>query len=66
MVSTYIIRYVMQVVICAAHQHKRKNKELHQLAPRSFTINREQYVKYQFADPFIAHAGKKIAKPATW
>jgi uncharacterized LabA/DUF88 family protein len=37
--------------IIFAFPYKRKNKELSQLAPGSFKIKSEQYVKNQFSDP---------------
>lgn len=44
----------------------RKNKELAQLAPGSFTIKPKHYVKYQFADPYHLSGGKTISKPISW
>lgn len=49
-----------------AFPYKRKNKELLHLAPRSFSINKDQYRKFQLPNPCITSAGKRIHKPATW
>jgi len=44
----------------------RKNKELQQLAPRSFKFSRLSYVNNQFADPYVTTDGRSIAKPLAW
>ena len=45
--------------------YKRKNKELLKTAPDSFSINKKQYLKYQF--PEIIHtASEVIPRPETW
>lgn len=46
--------------------YKRKNKELAKLAPRSFEIRKEQYAKYQLANPFTCQDGIQITKPQNW
>jgi len=52
--------------IVFAFPYKRKNKELMQLCPGSFTINKKQYVNHQFPNPFRTKNGKEIAKPLSW
>jgi uncharacterized LabA/DUF88 family protein len=49
-----------------AFPYKRKNQELAKLAPGSFEINKEQYVKYQLPDPYVLPDGSKIFKPSKW
>jgi uncharacterized LabA/DUF88 family protein len=44
----------------------RKNKELQQLAPRSFKISLEAYRSHQFTNPFVCQDGTSITKPAGW
>jgi hypothetical protein len=46
--------------------YRRKNKELAKITGKSFYINKEQYIKYQF--PKIIHLpeGKKLIKPLNW
>jgi len=44
----------------------RKNKELSQLAPGSFTLKPKQYAKYQFPDPYELSNGTLINKPQSW
>jgi uncharacterized LabA/DUF88 family protein len=52
--------------IVFAFPYKRKNRELAKLSTTSFHIGKNNYVKHQFADPFILPNGKKIHKPSTW
>ncbi len=52
--------------ILFAFPYGRKNRELAQLAPRSFQFSKESYRRHQFPDPFITSAGKKISKPSKW
>jgi len=52
--------------ILFAFPYKRMNRELSKLAPGSFKINRKQYVRHQFPDPFILSNGTKIRKPSKW
>lgn len=52
--------------IVFAFPYKRKNKELMQLCPGSFTINKKQYVNHQFPNPFKSKSGKEISKPSGW
>lgn len=49
-----------------AFPYKRKNQELAKLAPNSFEINKKQYVKHQFPDPYVLSDGSIIHKPSTW
>jgi uncharacterized LabA/DUF88 family protein len=49
-----------------AFPYKRKNQELAKLAPGSFEIKKEQYVKHQFSDPYVLPDGSKIHKPRKW
>jgi len=44
----------------------RKNKELAKLAPRSFSIDKRQYIKHQLPNPVVLANGKKIFKPKSW
>ena len=52
--------------ILFAFPYKRKNKELAQLAPGSFTIDRKQYAKHQLANPFPLSKEREILKPEGW
>jgi len=52
--------------ILFAFPYGRKNRELSKLAPGSFGINKNQYVKYQLPDPFQHSDGTIISKPAVW
>lgn len=49
-----------------AFPYKRKNIELQKLAPGSFEINKQQYIKHQFSDPYILSDGSKVYKPSNW
>ncbi len=49
-----------------AFPYARKNKELANLAPGSFSISKKQYIRYQFPNPVILAGGKKIPKPSAW
>ena len=42
------------------------NKELASLAPGSFSIGRNQYIRHQLTDPVTLANGRKIHKPASW
>jgi uncharacterized LabA/DUF88 family protein len=44
----------------------RKNSELAQLAPGSFKINKQSYIRHQFPDEVILTDGRTIHKPSTW
>lgn len=46
--------------------YKRHNKELANLPLRHFDISNSNYMKHQFADPFITKKGKSVIKPSTW
>ena len=52
--------------ILFAFPYLRKNRELLKLAPGSFGINKKQYAKYQFPDPYELSDGILINKPLTW
>ncbi|UBF27051.1 NYN domain-containing protein [Kovacikia minuta CCNUW1] len=49
-----------------AFPYKRKNQELVKLAPGSFEIKKEQYVKHQFPNPYVLLDGSIISKPTSW
>lgn len=49
-----------------AFPYRRKNKELAQLSPGSFTISKEQYCRHQFRDPYVLRGGRAVHKPANW
>ena len=49
-----------------AFPYNRKNNQLSQLAPGSFTIGGRQYTKHQYPDPYILSTGKSVSKPASW
>ena len=49
-----------------AFPYNRKNAELVQIAPSSFKIHKNSYVRYQFPDPFILPDGTQINKPEGW
>ncbi len=46
--------------------YRRKNNELAKLAPRSFSLSKEQYAKHQFPDVLALPEGRTIYKPASW
>lgn len=48
-----------------AFPYKRKNNELIKLADFHFEINKRQYAKHQFCDPFTTQQGI-IKKPCSW
>jgi len=52
-------------IICA-FPYKRKNKELAKLALGSYEINKNQYPKHQFPDPYVLPSGTAIHKPSPW
>lgn len=52
--------------ILFAFPYARKNKELSNLAPGSFSINSKQYIRHQFPNPVAFKDGLKIYKPASW
>jgi hypothetical protein len=52
--------------VAFAFPYARKNKELANLAPGSFSISKKQYIRYQFPNPVILANGKKVSKPSTW
>ncbi|MEE9905517.1 MAG: NYN domain-containing protein [Chlorobium sp.] len=43
-----------------------QTKEMKALAPGSFTLSPEAYVKAQFPNPYLLADGSSIAKPAQW
>jgi len=60
------VLFPKKMVICA-FPYARKNKELAQLAPGSFSIGAKQYIKHQFPNPFtLPTTGEKVAKPPRW
>ncbi|MBU4445287.1 NYN domain-containing protein [bacterium] len=52
--------------ILFAFPYKRKNKELLKLAPDSFTIHKNQYIRNQFPAKVVLTDGKEIEKPNSW
>lgn len=46
--------------------YQRKNKELADLASRSFNIKRETYVRHQFPNPVVLSDGRQVHRPAKW
>lgn len=52
--------------VCFAFPYNRHNRQLEELAPKSFKIKKEQYVRHQFSDPFSLVDGSKISKPSKW
>jgi uncharacterized LabA/DUF88 family protein len=46
--------------------YKRHNRELEKLVSHSFKIKKEEYTKYQFANPCILKDGSQLKKPLTW
>ena len=53
------------LVLCA-FPFGRKNKELQQIAPRSFKIRLKSYVNNPFPNPVVLANGAEIYKPASW
>lgn len=49
-----------------AFPYRRTNLELKQIAPNSFKIHRNSYVRHQFPDPFELPDGTQINKPVSW
>jgi uncharacterized LabA/DUF88 family protein len=49
-----------------AFPYARKNKELANIAPESFTMSYQQYAKYQFPNSITLEDGRIITKPKTW
>ena len=52
--------------ILFAFPYNRKNNELANLAPGSFTIRTTQYLNHLFNDPYTLSDGSKIYKLSTW
>ena len=52
--------------IIFAFPYRRKNEELAQIAPGSFKIHRDNYIRHQLPDPFPLSDGTKIPKPPSW
>jgi len=46
--------------------YKRTNNELKALAPESFSIRLNTYLKHQFPDPLVLDNGQKLPKPDGW
>jgi len=56
-----------QKQICFGFPFNRKNRELEKLGNHtSFVIDKNQYIKYQFPDPYILKSGLVLHKPNTW
>jgi uncharacterized LabA/DUF88 family protein len=55
-----------QVPVLFIFPYGRKNSELSALAPGSFKINKNSYVKHQLPDPVILPDGTSISKPSSW
>ena len=49
-----------------AFPYARKNKELAQLAPGSFSISQNQYIKHQFNNPLVLKDCTELTKPLSW
>ena len=54
-----------KAVVCI-FPYRRKNKELAQLAHKSFNIKPATYCKCQFPDPFPLPDGTSVCKPLSW
>ena len=52
--------------ILFAFPFKRTNDELIKIAPNSFTIDINSYIRNQLPDPFLLPDGRKISKPTIW
>lgn len=52
--------------ILFAFPYRRKNQELVKIAPGSFRLKKERYLKHQLPDPFILENGDRIHKPRKW
>ena len=52
--------------ILFAFPHRRKNGILVNIAPESFRLKKERYLKHQFSDPFDIGNGDLIPKPPSW
>lgn len=46
--------------------YNRHNHELKKLADKSFNLNSDHYIKYQFSDPYIMTNKSRIQKPPGW
>jgi len=49
-----------------AFPYHRRHKDLIRLAPGSFKLTEEMYIKHQFPNPVILPDGSKIFKPTSW
>lgn len=52
--------------VAFAFPYRRKNQELARLAPRSFSISKEQYCKHQLENPYLLPNGRSLYKPENW
>jgi uncharacterized LabA/DUF88 family protein len=52
--------------ILFAFPFRRTNDELLKIAPKSFTVDVNSYIRHQFPDPFVTTKGEKIDKPVEW
>ena len=59
-------RLFPQLLILFAFPYMRVNAELKSLAPQSFKIKWQTYLKHQLPDPFELRGGARIQKPETW
>jgi len=59
-------RLFPQKDICCAFPYKRTSTELQDLLPKSFTISKEQYKRFQFQDNVKLPDGTIIEKPSDW
>jgi uncharacterized LabA/DUF88 family protein len=59
-------RLVPAARILFAFPYARKNRELARLAPGSFVIGREAYVRHQLPDPVITADGRRLHRPPAW
>ncbi len=53
-------------LICFAFPYKRHNRELKQIAPTSFGIDRYAYMKHQYPNPLRLSDGVVLTKPPEW
>ena len=54
------------VPVLFAFPYGRENRELTALAPGSFAISKDQYVRHQFPTPLVLPSGRTLTKPASW
>jgi uncharacterized LabA/DUF88 family protein len=49
-----------------AFPYRRHNQELRNLAPGSFDIGKQQYIRHQLSNPYVLSDGTEIHKPNSW